>query len=50
MIYFFRTCDLPACDWADSSSKSIYPQNKIGTIPPSGDSRTTFRTGFLISL
>ena len=50
MIYFFRTCIQPDCDWVDYSWKSIAPGKKIGTIPRSGDSRDTFRKIFIISL
>ena len=50
MIYFFRTCDLPVCDWVDYNMKSIARENKIGTIPRDGDSGVTFRSVFFISL
>ena len=54
MIYVFRPCDLPSrpptCDWVDYNNDSIEPGHKVGTIPPSGDSRDTFRIIFIISL
>ena len=53
MIILFSTlstCDLPACDWVDYGNDSIEPGHKVGTIPPSGNSRDTFRIIFIISL